>query len=60
MRRELVGQSTIDEVLATLIATIDELISNNPRKIRKLIGLAVTPGLVNPESGEVLYAADVE
>ena len=56
MRRELVGQSTIDEVLATLIAAIDELISNNPRKIRKLIGLAVTlPGLVNPESGEVLY-----
>lgn len=56
IQRELVGQLTIDEVLATLTAAIEDLISNSTRKIRKLIGLAVTlPGLVNPESGEVLY-----
>ena len=56
MRRERDSQLTTEQVLALLIDAIEQLIASHPRKIRKLIGLAVTlPGLVNPESGEVLY-----
>ncbi len=56
MRREIDRQLTAEQVLALLISTIEQLIAEHPRKIRKMIGLAITlPGLVNPESGEVLY-----
>ena len=53
----LKGDAAIDKLLDAIAA----LLSEQSRKIRKLIGIAVTlPGLVNQESGEVLYMPALE
>ena len=45
-----------EPVIASLKSALECFIASHKKQINQLIGLAVTlPGLVNPESGEVLY-----